>query len=64
MSYLQQEQMISCPFCGEQISVLIDTSAGTQQYIEDCQVCCQPIEFSVLVEMDEIVSVVVKSDQE
>lgn len=34
---------IDCPYCGETIEVQIDTSAGKQNYIEDCQVCCRPI---------------------
>jgi hypothetical protein len=38
---------ITCPYCGEAIEVLIDDSAGDQQYIEDCQVCCRPIAISV-----------------
>ena len=40
------EKDISCPFCGETISVLLDLSAGDQSYIEDCQVCCRPMEIS------------------
>ena len=39
------ETNISCPYCGETISVLIDGSVEEQQYIEDCQVCCRPIVF-------------------
>jgi hypothetical protein len=39
------EANISCPYCGEVISVLIDDSIEEQQYIEDCQVCCHPIVF-------------------
>ena len=37
------EQPIDCPYCGESIDVLIDGSVEEQRYIEDCQVCCQPI---------------------
>ncbi|MBN7796007.1 CPXCG motif-containing cysteine-rich protein [Parahaliea mediterranea] len=37
------EQAFSCPYCGERITVLIDTSLASQAYIEDCQVCCSPI---------------------
>lgn len=40
------EESINCPFCGESISVLLDLSAGGQSYIEDCQVCCRPIQIS------------------
>ncbi|RTE65777.1 CPXCG motif-containing cysteine-rich protein [Amphritea opalescens] len=32
-----------CPYCGEPIELLVDCSAGDQEYIEDCQVCCKPI---------------------
>lgn len=35
---------IDCPYCGERIDVVVDASAGGQRLIEDCQVCCQPIE--------------------
>ena len=40
----------SCPHCGERISMLLDLSAGSQSYIEDCEVCCNPIEISYQVE--------------
>ena len=40
------ERRISCPFCGESFSILLDLSAGPQSYIEDCQVCCQPMQVS------------------
>jgi hypothetical protein len=42
-----EETDISCPYCGETITILIDESAGSMQYIEDCQVCCRPIEINV-----------------
>jgi hypothetical protein len=41
---------IQCPYCGEAFETLIDLSAGSATYIEDCQVCCQPIEFKVEVD--------------
>jgi len=40
-----------CPFCGEPIQLQVDVSAGSQTYIEDCQVCCQPM--TVSAEVDE-----------
>lgn len=42
---------LHCPYCGEPIDVAVDDSAGDQDYIEDCQVCCRPIAISV--RMDE-----------
>lgn len=32
-----------CPHCGEPITLLTDFSGGSQSWVEDCQVCCQPI---------------------
>lgn len=39
------ETTIDCPYCGAQFTALIDNSAGDSDYVEDCAVCCQPIEF-------------------
>ena len=41
------EHAISCPYCGEAISILVDDSVPEQEYVEDCQVCCRPIVVSV-----------------
>jgi transcription elongation factor Elf1 len=38
-----REKRFCCPWCGERISMLLDLSAGGQDYIEDCEVCCAPI---------------------
>ncbi len=40
------ESRVRCPFCGERISVLLDLSGGGQSYVEDCKVCCQPMQLS------------------
>jgi len=50
---------IECPYCGESIEVLLDCSVDEQEYIEDCQVCCRPINFAVSVDHsgDALVSV-------
>jgi len=49
------EEAINCPFCGEGISVLLDLSAGSQSYIEDCQVCCRPMQISFAIgEQDDV----------
>ena len=43
---------VSCPYCGETITLFVDEGGGPeQQYIEDCQVCCRPI--TVRVALDE-----------
>ncbi len=43
---------VACPYCGEVTSVQLDLSAGSQSYVEDCQVCCQPIQMRVQVADD------------
>ena len=40
------EQRITCPFCNEPMVILIDLSVGGQSYVEDCQICCQPMQVS------------------
>lgn len=47
---LQDEVEIECPYCGELIILLVDGSAGAQDYVEDCQVCCRPINVNVVVD--------------
>lgn len=41
-----EEREVDCPYCGERITVLLDLSVPAQRYVEDCQVCCRPIELS------------------
>jgi transcription elongation factor Elf1 len=42
---LEFEKKFKCPYCREKISMLLDLSEnGAQDYIEDCEVCCQPIQ--------------------
>lgn len=38
---------ITCPYCSAQNSVVIDATDIDNEYIEDCQVCCQPITFLI-----------------
>jgi hypothetical protein len=45
-------QSIQCPYCGERFETLVDTATGSATYIEDCQICCQPIEFELRVDSD------------
>ena len=40
----EREVFFQCPYCAETISFLIEEIYGNQSYIEDCEVCCQPIQ--------------------
>lgn len=41
---------VDCPYCGERIELLVDCSAGSQRYVEDCQVCCRPMNVVVAID--------------
>ncbi|MGB1109286.1 MAG: CPXCG motif-containing cysteine-rich protein [Gammaproteobacteria bacterium] len=55
---------ISCPYCGESFETLVDDSAGEQNYIEDCVVCCRPIEFRLNLAADGTLNLEVKRDDD
>jgi hypothetical protein len=44
------EVAVQCPYCWEEITLLIDASIEMQEYVEDCEVCCRPIDFVVAVD--------------
>jgi hypothetical protein len=49
------EHFFPCPYCGEEISMVLDPSVSDQSYIEDCEVCCRPIEIRYSIEDDALV---------
>ncbi|WP_435623480.1 CPXCG motif-containing cysteine-rich protein [Flagellimonas sp.] len=49
------EHFFQCPYCWEEISFLLDRSVSSQIYVEDCEVCCNPIEVSCEFQYDELV---------
>ncbi|MBS0580053.1 MAG: CPXCG motif-containing cysteine-rich protein [Proteobacteria bacterium] len=38
---------VRCPYCGERLETRVDLTADEPSYMEDCEVCCRPIEFNV-----------------
>jgi hypothetical protein len=42
---------VRCPYCGERLEKRVDLTADEPAYVEDCEVCCRPIEFHI--ERDE-----------
>lgn len=44
-----EEVSACCPYCGEPITLLIDCSIAEQRYIEDCEVCCRPMNVLVAI---------------
>lgn len=45
-------QIVYCPYCGEPQELTVDASAGDQHYIEDCQICCRPMQVHLQVDAD------------
>jgi hypothetical protein len=50
------EHRFGCPSCGAPISMLLDPSVELQEYVEDCEVCCNPIALRVRVAEGELVA--------
>lgn len=48
------EHFFQCPHCWEEISMLLDPSVDQQNYIEDCEVCCGPIQIRVQFHQGEL----------
>lgn len=59
---LTETQHLYCPYCGEKIEILVDVSIDAQSYIEDCSVCCRPIELSVTLDQDDVVVLASRDD--
>ncbi|MEH6650547.1 MAG: CPXCG motif-containing cysteine-rich protein [Motiliproteus sp.] len=47
------ERRVICPWCSAGFTLLIDPSLEEQDYLEDCQVCCQPILLDVVVDCEQ-----------
>lgn len=53
---IEDDYPFPCPYCGEDLSVRIDASGGArQQFIQDCEVCCSPIQIEVHLKGGEVV---------
>ena len=60
-----QSHDVSCPYCGETVEIGLDPGSGShQEYVEDCQVCCQPWRVSVVYHADGSASVTVVPEDE
>jgi hypothetical protein len=56
---------IHCPYCGESYETTVDLSAGSQRYIEDCAICCRPIEIALRVDAQgELLDVSTATDRD
>jgi len=50
---MQDLATLRCPWCGERFETLVDSSAGNADYVEDCPVCCRPIDMQLTVDGED-----------
>ena len=58
---LEETAEVSCPYCGETITMVLDLSVEEQSYIEDCSVCCQPMSVAYSAEDGELAQLSVEA---
>ena len=55
---------VGCPYCGEPLEIVIDDTAARQQCVEDCRVCCHPIQLRITVDAEGRPSVDARREDE
>lgn len=62
---IEQDRTVTCPYCGEAVGLVVNCTLSLQEFVEDCQVCCRPIQISVSVDSEgEIVKLHARSEDE
>lgn len=57
------EHFFQCPYCWENISMILETHIS-ETYIEDCEVCCHPIQITKTCEDNELIAFEAKNIEE
>lgn len=57
-------EQTECPYCGESIELSVDASVEHQRYVEDCSVCCRPIEIEITVDEGSGIQVICRTDND
>ena len=61
---IEEDYPFSCPHCGVDLSARVEPGSGKeQQFIQDCEVCCKPIQIQVRFQGDEIVHFEARADE-
>jgi len=53
---MEVSEAVSCPYCGQESQLVLDTSIPSQRFTTDCEVCCRPFEVVAECEPGEIIS--------
>ncbi len=51
---METEHFFTCPYCWQTFSIVLDLSVEEQSYVEDCEVCCNPIQICYTAEAFEL----------
>jgi len=51
---MEIEHFFTCPYCWQTVSMILDLSIEEQSYVEDCEVCCNPIQISYTAQSFEL----------
>jgi hypothetical protein len=51
------ETEVTCAHCGEVFPLQVETSESEQSLIEDCTVCCRPINLTIRCRNGEVIDV-------
>ncbi len=58
---MEISESIQCPYCGQSMELVVDTSVPEQRFTTDCEVCCRPFEVFAECEPGEIIALDVQS---
>lgn len=61
---MEIENFFTCPYCWQQISMVLDLSIGEQNYIEDCEICCRPVQIFYAADDFELIDFQAESIEE
>ena len=53
-----ETRSVQCPYCGETIEVDIEPLEEPQTFIEDCGVCCHPVQYAVTMNGDDEIELI------
>jgi len=58
---MEVSESIQCPYCGQPMELVVDTSVAQQRFTTDCEVCCRPFEVFAECEPGEILGLDVQA---
>lgn len=58
------EHEFSCPYCSQFITMVLDLSVAQQLYVEDCEVCCRPIEINYRTDGSQVIDFTAANDDD